>query len=195
MFINPLNIKLGMKHTLFLIRRVFLWLKSKTRKQKRYNNFYMNLAFSVAEMSHCSKRKIGAILVKDNRVLSLGWNGMPTDWNNKCEDRHGNTKPEVLHAELNMIVKIAKSSDSAEGAVTYVTYLPCIECAKILYQSGISMVYYSEYKSGDHNTSGIKFLRKCRIPVIRINNGKNKKNKECKECHQSIQQLMSKKNQ
>lgn len=181
-----------MRYASFLFRWLFLWFKSKTKKQRRYNNLYIELVFSVASMSHCATRKVGAIIVKDNRVLSSGWNGMPAGWNNKCEDWHGNTKPEVLHAELNMIAKIGRSNDSAEGGVVYVTYLPCIECTKILYQSGISAVYYSEYKGGDHNTNGIKFLRKCRIPVVRI---KNKKNKENRECCQQVQQLMSKKKQ
>ncbi|MGI0075820.1 MAG: deoxycytidylate deaminase [Nitrosopumilaceae archaeon] len=140
----------------------------------------MNIAYNVASMSHCVKRKIGAILVKDGRVLSMGWNGMPAGWHNKCEKSPTETRLEVLHAETNMIAKIARSNESAAGAIVYSTYLPCIECAKMLYQSGIVVIYYSEYKTGDHNISGIKFLRKCRVPVIRIKmkNVQNNKNQE-----------------
>ena len=138
----------------------------------------MKTAKLFAEHSYAKRRKVGAVIVKDNRIISIGYNGMPSGWDNNCEDvvtpslpyLHGDgptlkTKPEVLHAESNAIAKLARSSESGNGASLFVTCSPCLDCAKIIYQSGILEVFYNqEYRSND----GIEFLTKCNIPVRKL---------------------------
>jgi len=134
---------------------------------------YMDVAYRFAELSHARRLHVGAIVIKDDRIISIGYNGMPAGWDNDCEDKvwtqdgdYGlKTKPEVLHAESNAIAKLAKSNDSGLGADLFVTHAPCLDCAKLVYQSGIGRVYYSEDYRDD---SGIAFLQKSKILVEKI---------------------------
>ena len=137
----------------------------------------MTIAETVATMSHARRLQVGAIVVKDDRVISMGYNGMPAGWDNNCEYvfTHPQTKidelvtrKEVLHAESNAIAKLAKSNDSGNGADIFITHAPCIECAKLIYQSGISRVWYgASYRSDD----GINFLKTSGIAVEQIEKG------------------------
>ena len=130
--------------------------------KKKFIKTYMDVAESFAKLSSAVRLQVGAIVVKDDRIISIGYNGMPSGWDNCCEDNN-KTKAEVLHAETNAIAKLAKSSESGLGATMFVTHSPCIECAKLIYQSGISTVYYkNNYRSDD----GIKFLTKSKVRVI-----------------------------
>ena len=130
----------------------------------------MEVAESFAKLSSAVRLQVGAIVVKDDRIISIGYNGMPAGWDNCCETHTGDgadfkltTKAEVLHAESNAVAKLAKSSESGLGATMFVTHQPCIECAKLIYQSGIATVYYkNEYRS----TQGLKFLDKSGVKVI-----------------------------
>jgi len=133
----------------------------------------MKTAETFAELSHARRLHVGAIVVKDDRIISIGYNGMPAGWANDCEDvvqysddtTQLKTKPEVLHAETNAIAKLARSSDSGLGADLFVTHSPCLDCAKLIYQSGISRVWYgAEYRSSD----GPDFLRKSGVEVNKI---------------------------
>ena len=134
----------------------------------------MKTAKLFAELSSARRRKVGAIIVKDDRIISIGYNGMPAGWDNNCEDEIQQvdaqdfirimlkTKPEVLHAEANAIGKLARSNESGEGATMFVTCAPCMECAKMIYASGIKEVFYAE----DYNNfSGLEFLMRCSISV------------------------------
>ena len=133
-----------------------------TEKEKRFDRSYLEMAAVWARNSYCSRRKVGAILVKDRMIISDGYNGTPAGFENVCEDENGVTKPYVLHAEANAITKVAKSNNSSEGATLYVTASPCMECAKLIIQSGISRVVYSEeYRI----TDGLDLLRRAGIKV------------------------------
>lgn len=124
----------------------------------------MDVAERFAQLSSAKRAQVGAIIVKDNRIISIGYNGMPSGWDNECE-HEGKTKPEVLHAETNAIAKVARSPESAEGATMFCTHLPCIDCAKLIYQSGICTVYYKhEYLAA--KGSGKSFLIASGIEVI-----------------------------
>ena len=126
----------------------------------------MNWAESAAQLSHARRLRVGAVIVKDDTVISYGYNGMPAGWDNNCEDvvEDGlKTKPEVLHAESNAIAKLARGANSGAGATIFVTHSPCLECAKLIYQSGISSVYYStDYR----DRAGIEFLERSNIKVV-----------------------------
>ena len=125
----------------------------------------MEVAESFAKLSSAVRLQVGAIVVKDDRIVSIGYNGMPTGWDNCCEDENNKSKPEVLHAETNAIAKLARSGESGLGATLFVTHAPCIDCAKLIYQSGITTVYYAEeYRS----TQGLLFLNKSDIKVIHL---------------------------
>ena len=125
---------------------------------------FMDVAERFAQLSSAKRLQVGAIVVKDDRIISIGYNGMPTGWDNCCEDSDNKSKAEVLHAESNAIAKLAKSSESGLGATLFVTHSPCIECAKLIYQGGISTVYYrNNYRSDD----GINFLTKSKVRVIK----------------------------
>lgn len=131
----------------------------------KWDKAHMEVAETYAKLSSARRMQVGAVLVKDNRIISIGYNGMPSGWTNECEttDEYGNmpvTKPEVLHAETNAIAKVAKSNESAEGATLYTTCAPCLECAKLIYQSGISRVVYGH---GYKNENGLTFLEQCDI--------------------------------
>ena len=134
----------------------------------------MKTARLFAEHSSAVRKKVGAVIVKDDRIISIGYNGMPSGWDNTCEELKPQsfphepalvTKPEVLHAESNAIAKLAKSSESGDGASMFITCSPCIDCAKMIYQSGIKEVFYGE-KYRDN--AGIEFLYKCGINVREI---------------------------
>jgi len=135
---------------------------------------YMDVAERFAQLSSATRLQVGAIVVKDDRIISIGYNGMPAGWDNCCEDvirqdevGHSilKSKPEVLHAESNAIAKLAKSPESGDGASIFITHSPCMDCAKLIYQSGIATVYYKEsYRS----TQGIDFLEKSDIEVIKV---------------------------
>lgn len=117
---------------------------------------FMDVAERFAQLSHAERAKVGAIIVKDDRIISIGYNGMPSGWDNVCE-ADGKSKPEVLHAETNAIAKLAQSNESGKGASLFCTHLPCMECAKLIYQSGIKDVFYRiEYKAA--KGTGKEFL-------------------------------------
>ena len=136
----------------------------------KWNKAHMKVAEVYAELSSAKRLKVGCVIVKDNRIISIGYNGMPSGWDNVCEhldylDGKLTTKREVLHAETNAITKLAQSTESGKGAELYVTVSPCIECAKLIHHVGISKVYYKhEYR----NCSGLDFLSKCDIIVKQI---------------------------
>jgi dCMP deaminase len=141
--------------------------------KQKFISLYMDWAKRCAELSHARRLHVGAVIVKDDTVISYGYNGMPAGWDNNCEmkvwDKTGDyelkTKPEVLHAESNAIAKLAKSSNSGLGADLFVTHSPCLDCAKLIYQSGISRVWFSENYRDD---TGINFLTKSGIQVEKI---------------------------
>jgi dCMP deaminase len=132
--------------------------------KKKFIKTYMDVAESFAKLSSAVRLQVGAIVVKDDRIISIGYNGMPSGWDNCCEDDN-KTKAEVLHAESNAVAKLAKSSESGLGATMFVTHAPCIDCAKLVYQSGIAAVYYkNDYRS----TQGLEFLTKSNVDVIKV---------------------------
>jgi dCMP deaminase len=151
----------------------------------KFINYFMDVAERTSQLSHAIRLKVGAIIVKDDRIISIGYNGMPSGWDNNCEDKvypnewnidnvewmykddnekpyNLKTKPEVLHAETNCISKLAKGTESGDNAIMFCTHAPCIDCAKLIYQSGINTVYYrTQYRSDD----GINFLNKSGVNV------------------------------
>lgn len=133
---------------------------------------HMRSAFNYAELSHCERKKVGCVIVKENRIISIGYNGTPPKWDNCCEDENGNTKPEVIHAEKNAIAKLARSHESGENASMFLTCSPCIDCAVLLATSGIREVYYAEDYAAARSTlkgmSGIEFLERCGILTIHL---------------------------
>ena len=132
---------------------------------EKFDNSYIQMAAVWAKNSYCKRRQVGALLVKDRMIISDGYNGTPSGFENICEDENGVTKPYVLHAEANAITKVAKSGNNSTGATLYVTASPCLECAKLIIQSGISrVVYRDEYRL----TDGVDLLRKAGIEVEKI---------------------------
>ncbi len=135
-------------------------------KQQLLDERYMRMARIWAENSYCQRRKVGALLVKDKMIISDGYNGTPSGFENCCEDENNNSKPYVLHAEANAISKVARSNNSSEGATLYVTASPCMECAKLIIQSGIKRVVYGEeYRIMD----GLELLKKANIETVFCN--------------------------
>lgn len=134
-------------------------------KQITLDKRYMRMAAIWAENSYCKRRQVGALIVKDKMIISDGYNGTPAGFENICEDETGRTYPYVLHAEANAITKVAKSNNSSDGATMYVTSSPCIECAKLIIQSGIKRVVYCE---NYHLDDGLKLLRKAGIEVDNV---------------------------
>ncbi len=134
-------------------------------KQSQFDKRYIEMAQIWAKNSYCQRRQVGALIVKDKMIISDGYNGTPSGFENICEDEHGKTKPYVLHAEANAITKVAKSSNSSEGATLYITTSPCIECAKLIIQAGIKrVVYYDLY----HIEDGIRLLERAGIEILKI---------------------------
>lgn len=136
-----------------------------SEKQKRYDKAYMKMAQTWGELSHCERKKVGALIVKDRMIISDGYNGTPSGFENECEDENYYTKWYVLHAEANAILKVAASAQSCEGATLYITLSPCRECSKLIHQSGIKRVVYSvEYK----DRSGLDFLEKAGVILTQL---------------------------
>ena len=134
-------------------------------KTKKYDIAYLKMAETWGKLSYCKRRQVGAIIVKNRMIISDGYNGTPTGFENVCEDEDNYTKWYVLHAEANAILKVASSTQSCDGATLYVTLSPCRECSKLIHQSGISRVVYSEaYK----DLSGVEFLKKAGVTVNQI---------------------------
>lgn len=158
--------------------------------KQKYIDAHMNAAEVYSKLSSAVRLKVGCVVVKDNTIIGIGYNGMPSGWDNSCEDTEWcydvrdmyysedwryceekkqyyrlKTKPEVLHAETNAIAKVSRSTNSSDGASLFVTHAPCLDCAKLIYQSGINSVYYrNQYRSD----AGIKFLEKCEINVQKV---------------------------
>ncbi len=136
-------------------------------KQNRYDRSYLRMAMEWSKLSHCKRKQVGALIVKDGMIISDGYNGTPTGFPNECEDCDGNTHWHVLHAEANAILKIAKSNNSAKEATLYITLSPCQDCSKLILQAGITrLVYIKKYK----NTTGLDFLSKSSIVIEQIEN-------------------------
>jgi dCMP deaminase len=148
----------------------------------KFANAHMKAAEVYSQLSSARRLQVGCVVVKDNTIIGIGYNGMPSGWDNNCEEvvnvnpsdprydynnfnKELKTKPEVLHAETNALAKIARSTNSSDGASMFITHAPCLDCAKLVYQSGIKSVYYrNSYK----NTDGIDFLNKCNVEVTMI---------------------------
>ena len=136
-----------------------------SEKQKRYDKAYMKMAQTWGELSHCERKKVGALIVKDRMIISDGYNGTPSGFENECEDENHYTKWYVLHAEANAILKVAASAQSCEGSTLYITLSPCRECSKLIHQAGIKRVVYSvEYK----DRSGLDFLEKAGVILTQL---------------------------
>lgn len=159
--------------------------------KKKFVDYFMSIADLTSKLSYAKRLQVGAVIVKGNQIIGTGYNGMPTGWENNCENiettyderdatsstdwKYDNdtrqysrlkTKPEVLHAESNAIAKVSRSTESSEGATLFCTHAPCIECAKLIYQSGISTVYFKEHYRDD---SGLKFLSQGNVNVHQYN--------------------------
>ena len=135
------------------------------KKQQKYDLAYLAMAKRWSELSHCTRKKVGAIIVKDRMIISDGYNGTPTGFENPCEDEENYTKWYVLHAEANAILKVASSTQSCKGATLYLTLSPCRECSKLVYQAGIKrLVYDKAYK----DTTGLEFLEKAGVEVVQL---------------------------
>ncbi|MGZ0015489.1 deoxycytidylate deaminase [Yeosuana sp. AK3] len=131
-------------------------------KQLRYDKAYLRIAEEWGNLSYCKRKQVGALIVKDNMIISDGYNGTPSGFENFCEDENGYTKWYVLHAEANAILKVASSTQSCQGATLYITLSPCKECSKLIHQAGIVKVVYSKVYKDD---SGLKFLEKAGIKL------------------------------
>ena len=143
--------------------------------KSKFKQYYMKIAAETAKLSYARRLQVGAIVVKDDRIISIGYNGMPANWDNDCEFEYVNpqtkvselvTRKEVLHAETNALMKLARSTESGDKASLFVTHMPCIDCAKMIYQSGINTVYY---RDSYRTTDGVDFLKKSGVKVEQIN--------------------------
>jgi dCMP deaminase len=135
------------------------------KKQEKYDKAYLRMAREWAKLSHCNRKQVGSLIVKNNTIISDGYNGTPSGFTNACEDDDGNTHWYVLHAEANALLKVVRSSQNAEGATLYITLSPCKECSKLVIQAGIKrVVYLNEYK----DVSGIEFLKEFGIEINHI---------------------------
>jgi len=135
------------------------------KKQLRYDTAYLKMALEWAKLSRCNRKQVGALIVKDKMIISDGYNGTPSGFDNCCEDEAGKTKWEVLHAEANAILKVASSSQSCKGATLYITLSPCRECSKLIHQAGIKRMVYSK---GYKDTSGLGFLEKAGVELVHL---------------------------
>lgn len=138
--------------------------KSKV-KQLRYDKAYLRMATSWAKLSHCQRKQVGALIVKDDMIISDGYNGSPSGFDNCCENEQGETHWYVLHAEANAILKVAKSTNNAKGATLYLTLSPCKDCSKLILQAGITRVVYI---NGYKDASGVDFLQRAGIEITQI---------------------------
>ena len=137
------------------------------KKQLKYDTAYLKMAFEWAKLSHCQRKQVGAIIVKDRMIISDGFNGTPTGFENPCENEEDYTKWYVLHAEANAILKVAASTQSCKGATLYITLSPCKECSKLIHQAGIKRVVYA---NGYKDDSGLKFLIKAGVELTHLPN-------------------------
>ena len=142
--------------------------------KQKFIDAHMKAAEVYAELSSAKRLQVGCVIVKDNTIIGIGYNGMPSGWDNNCEmvkhtDFTGTvvtmSKPEILHSETNAIAKVAKSTNSTDGATMFITHAPCLDCAKLVYQSGINSVYY---RNSYRNDDGIDFLKKCDVEVCQV---------------------------
>lgn len=147
----------------------------KVKMKKKWIEAFMDTAERFAQLSSAKRLKVGSVVVKDNRIISIGYNGMPAGWTNECEEilevhEDGGvvtkTKSEVIHAEANSIIKLARDGESGNGASLFCTHAPCIDCAKLIYGAGIKKVYY---RNSYRDEIGIDFLTKCEIDIEKIN--------------------------
>lgn len=137
------------------------------KKQLKYDQAYMRMAFEWSKLSYCERKQVGALIVKDRMIISDGFNGSPTGFENSCEDKEGNTKWYVLHAEANAILKVAASTQSCKDSTLYITLSPCKECSKLIHQSGIKRVVYANaYK----DETGLDFLKKAGVELTHLKN-------------------------
>lgn len=135
------------------------------KKQLKYDKAYLRIAREWSKLSHCKRKQVGALIVKDRMIISDGYNGTPTGFENCCEDENNITKWYVLHAEANAILKVAASTQSCMGATLYITLSPCKECSKLIHQAGITrLVYYIDYK----DNVGLEFLKKAGVELCQI---------------------------
>ncbi|WP_439128968.1 deoxycytidylate deaminase [Polaribacter sp.] len=135
------------------------------KKQLKYDKAYLRMALEWGKLSHCKRKQVGALIVKDRMIISDGFNGTPTGFDNCCEDENGATKWEVLHAEANAILKVAASTQSAKNATLYITLSPCTQCSKLIHQAGIKRVVYANaYK----DSSGLEFLEKAGVELMNL---------------------------
>lgn len=135
------------------------------KKQLKYDRVYLRMAVEWSKLSHCRRRQVGALIVKGRMIISDGYNGTPTGFENFCEDEEGYTKWYVLHAEANAILKVASSTQSCAGATLYITMSPCKDCSKLIHQAGITrVVYYVDYK----DNSGLDFLEKAGVEICQV---------------------------
>jgi dCMP deaminase len=142
-------------------------------KQSQFDHRYLEMARIWAQNSYCKRRQVGALIVQDKMIISDGYNGTPSGFENNCEDEDNNTKPYVLHAEANAITKVAKSNNSSEKATLYVTTSPCLECAKLIIQSGIHRVVFCDKY---HKEDGLRLLERAKIEVVFIDLEGERKN-------------------
>ena len=153
------------------------FLKFRNKIKPKFIEYFFDIAERTSKLSTALKLKVGAVIVKDNRILSIGYNGTPSGWSNECESIEFRlpgdieptlvTKPEVLHAEANALMKLTKSTESSEGAILFCTHEPCLECAKLIYQAGISHVYYIHGYTSQKCGSGVAFLKEAQINVTK----------------------------
>lgn len=137
------------------------------KKQLKYDQAYMRMAFEWSKLSFCERKQVGALIVKDRMIISDGFNGTPTGFENPCEDKEGSTKWYVLHAEANAILKVASSTQSCKDSTLYITLSPCKECSKLIHQSGIKRVVYANaYK----DETGLEFLEKAGVELTHLKN-------------------------
>ena len=136
-----------------------------SEKLSRYDKDYLKIAMELGSLSYCKRKKVGAIIVRDRMIISDGYNGTPSGFDNCCEDEAGLTRWDVLHAEANAILKVARSTQSCEGATLYITLSPCKDCSKLIHQSGIKRVVYQK---GYRDDSGLQFLMKAGIEVVHV---------------------------
>ena len=134
-------------------------------KQLKFDKAYLRIAREWGKLSHCNRKQVGAVIVKDRMIISDGYNGTPTGFENPCEDEEGYTKWYVLHAEANAILKVAASTQSCKDATLYITLSPCKECSKLIYQAGIKRVVYQK---GYKDDSGLKFLEKAGVEISHV---------------------------
>ena len=133
--------------------------------KSRYINAFMKVAYTFADLSYCERRKVGCVIVKNDTIISIGYNGSPAGWDNKCEGEDGLTLPHIIHAEMNAITKLTRSNESSEGSVMFITTAPCLPCTTVLPEIGLTHIDYAECYRG---TEGLEHLSARGIPISQI---------------------------